>query len=102
MPIGAVTLALAVNRMVNKARPRPQRGSTCAGLVTFSGSLFLLVFALVIGNDDGWSSVKVLAMLFGAAVLMAAFIVAELHRNARCSTCRSSASLRSPACRSPR
>ena len=77
VPIGVVTFALAVNRMVNKADP----GATQLdlwGLVTFSGSLFLLVFALVIGNDDGWSSTKVLAMLVGAAALMAAFIAVEL------------------------
>jgi EmrB/QacA subfamily drug resistance transporter len=77
VPIGALTLALAMNRMVNKADPGATRLDLW-GLVTFSGSLFLLVFALVIGNDDGWSSVKVLAMLFGAAALMGAFIVAEL------------------------
>jgi EmrB/QacA subfamily drug resistance transporter len=77
VPIGAVTLALAMTRMVNKADPGANRLDLW-GLVTFSGSLFLLVFALVIGNDDGWSSAKVLGMLVGAAVLMGAFIAAEL------------------------
>ena len=79
VPIGVATFALAVNRMVNKTDP----GATqldLLGLVTFSGSLFLLVFALVIGNDDGWSSTKVLAMLIGAAALMAAFIGVELFQ----------------------
>jgi predicted MFS family arabinose efflux permease len=32
----------------------------------------------VIGNDDGWSSTKILSMLVGAAVLMAAFVAVEL------------------------
>lgn len=77
VPIGVATFALALNRMVNKADPGATRLDLW-GLVTFSGSLFLLVFALVIGNDDGWSSTKVLAMLIGAGLLMAAFIVVEL------------------------
>ena len=77
VPIGVVTFALAVNRMVNKTDPGAAELDLW-GLFTFSGSLFLLVFGLVIGNDDGWSSTKVLAMLIGAAVLMAAFIAAEL------------------------
>ncbi len=77
VPIGVATLALGFTRMVNKADPGATR-LDLPGLVTFSGSLFLLVFALVIGNDDGWSSAKVLAMLVGAAVLMAAFVAAEL------------------------
>ena len=50
------------------------------GLVTFSGSLFLLVFALLRGNDLGWSSTTIVAMLAGAAVLMAAFVVVELRQ----------------------
>ena len=79
VPIGVLTFALAVNRMVNKADPGATRFDLW-GLVTFSGSLFLLVFALVIGNDDGWSSTQVLAMLAGAVALMAAFIAVELSQ----------------------
>ncbi len=79
VPIGVVTLALGFSRMVNKTDPGANR-LDLPGLVTFSGSLFLLVFALVIGNDDGWSSTKVLAMLVGAAVLMAAFVAAEMRQ----------------------
>jgi EmrB/QacA subfamily drug resistance transporter len=77
VPIGVVTLVLGTTRMVNKTDP----GATTldiGGLLTFSGSLFLLVFALVIGNNDGWSSTKILSMLIGAAVLMGAFVAVEL------------------------
>ena len=34
-----------------------------AGLVTFSAGLFCLVFALIRGNDDGWGSAKIVALL---------------------------------------
>lgn len=76
VPIGVATFLIGATRMVNKVDPGANRLDV-GGLVTFSGGLFLLVFALVIGNDDGWSSTKVLAMLIGAAVLMGAFIVVE-------------------------
>jgi EmrB/QacA subfamily drug resistance transporter len=79
VPIGVVTLALGTTRMVNKADPGATRLDV-GGLLTFSGSLFLLVFALVIGNNDGWSSTLVLAMLIGAAVLMAGFVAVELFQ----------------------
>ena len=72
-----MTFLLGTTRMVNQTDP----GATTldvGGLLTFSGGLFLLVFALVIGNDDGWSSTKVLAMLIGAAVLIGAFVAVEL------------------------
>jgi EmrB/QacA subfamily drug resistance transporter len=79
VPIGVVTFVLGSTRMVNKADPAATR-LDAGGLLTFSGGLFLLVFALVIGNDDGWSSTKVLTMLIGAAVLMGAFVAVELFQ----------------------
>jgi hypothetical protein len=47
------------------------------GLVTFSSSLFLLIFGLIRGNPEGWGSPLILACLIGAAVLMALFIAIE-------------------------
>ena len=49
------------------------------GFVTFSVSLFLLVFALVRGNDFGWGSATTVGLLVGAAVLMVAFFVNERY-----------------------
>ena len=48
-----------------------------AGLVTFSASLFMLVLALLRGNEEGWDSTFIVSLLVGAAVLMAAFIAIE-------------------------
>jgi hypothetical protein len=49
------------------------------GLVTFSASLFLFIFALIRGNPEGWGSTTILACLIGAAVLMAIFITIQVR-----------------------
>ncbi|TML06296.1 MAG: MFS transporter [Actinobacteria bacterium] len=49
------------------------------GLVTFSGGLFLLIFALVRGNAEGWGSTLIVGFLVGAVVLLAAFVAVELR-----------------------
>jgi MFS transporter len=51
-----------------------------AGLVTFSSALFLLIFGLIRGNPEGWSSAPILASLIGAVALMLAFLAIE-HRS---------------------
>jgi EmrB/QacA subfamily drug resistance transporter len=79
LPIGAGVLAIVALRMVNIGDPHALR-LDLAGLVTFSGSLFLLVFALLRGNDKGWSSGLIVSLLAGAAVLMAAFLAVELRQ----------------------
>src|SRR5262249_36361972 len=50
------------------------------GAVTFSAALFALVFALIRGNPDGWSSGKVVAALVAGGVLLVLFVVIERLR----------------------
>jgi predicted MFS family arabinose efflux permease len=47
------------------------------GFISFSASLFLLVFALVRGNDEGWSSATTVSFIVAAVVLMIVFFVNE-------------------------
>src|SRR5579871_5357060 len=54
--IAAVVLTL---RHVEESRDPDAAGIDWIGLVTFSGSLFLLVFALVQGNEKGWGSTRI-------------------------------------------
>ena len=56
-------------------------GVDWAGLVTFSSGLFLLVFALVRGNPEGWGSPLIVGFLVGAVVLLVAFVVVERRQS---------------------
>ena len=76
LPIGAATLALAGTRMYNVKDPDADR-LDWAGLVTFSGALFMLIFALLRGSDVGWGSTSIVALLCGAAIGLGAFIAVE-------------------------
>ena len=49
------------------------------GLITFSLALFLLIFGLIRGNPEGWTSGLILTCLIGSALLLAAFIAIELR-----------------------
>jgi EmrB/QacA subfamily drug resistance transporter len=79
LPIGVGAVALALAR-VQESRDPHATGVDWAGLLTFSGALFLLVFALVRGNDMGWGSTEIVAMLAGAGALLALFLMAELRQ----------------------
>ncbi|HEY5250870.1 MAG TPA: MFS transporter [Acidimicrobiales bacterium] len=79
IPIGIATLAVSLTRMVNISDPGSKRLDV-AGLITFSGALFLLVLGLTRGNDDGWSSSFILTLLSASAALLAAFVFAEFHQ----------------------
>ncbi len=76
LPIGIGAVFLTLTR-VQESRDPNATGVDWAGLITFSGSLFLLVFALVRGNDKGWGSTQILAFLIAAALLLVLFLVVE-------------------------
>ena len=80
VPIGVATVALSRTRMVNVRDPNAKR-LDWAGLVTFSAALFMLIFALLRGSDVGWGSSQILALLAGAALLLAAFLLVELRQD---------------------
>jgi EmrB/QacA subfamily drug resistance transporter len=80
VPIGAVAIILTLTQ-IQESRDPNKRRVDWIGFVTFSTSLFLLVFALIRGNDDGWSSSLIVGLLVAASVLMAIFIVAELKQS---------------------
>ena len=76
LPIGAVAIAITLAK-VEDSRDPTRRRVDWIGFITFSASLFMLVFALVQGNSWGWHSPTIVSLLVGAAVTMAVFLVAE-------------------------
>ena len=81
VPVGAFALFVALTRM--RESRDPQATSTDVwGLLTFSASLFLIVFGVLRGNAEGWSSALILGSLIGGTVLLLVFVAVE-HRQAR-------------------
>src|SRR5215212_1649715 len=73
VPLGLLTL-VGTARWVRESRDPDARGLDWGGQATLSAGLFLLVLALLRGNDDGWASARIIAEFAGSAVLFAAFI----------------------------
>ena len=77
LPIGAVVFVLC--RMLlpaHNAATSPGRLDV-AGAVSITTSLMLAVYAIVNGNQAGWTSIETLGMLAAAAVLLALFLAIE-------------------------
>lgn len=72
-----ITAAIAV---VEESRDLQATRLDIAGILTFSPGLFLLVWALIDGNDKGWSSAAILSRFGVGAIFFVAFVVAELRQ----------------------
>jgi EmrB/QacA subfamily drug resistance transporter len=79
VPIGLAAIVFTLRR-VDESRNPAARGVDWAGLVLFSSALFLLVLALIRGNEQGWGSATTLGELGAAAVLLVAFVVCEARQ----------------------
>src|SRR4051794_13983381 len=66
VPIGLATIAMT-QRQVVESRDEDAGGIDWVGLLTFSAALFVLVLALIRGNEEGWGSPLIVAMLIGSA-----------------------------------
>ena len=76
VPIGVMAIYLT-RRRLRESRDPNARGVDWVGTATFSGSLLLLVLALLRGNDEGWGSTTIVLLLVGAGVLIAAFVFSQ-------------------------
>ena len=80
VPIGVVAVFITLTR-IQESKDVSNRRIDWIGFVSFSVALFMLIFALVRGNDDGWGSALIIGLLVGAAVLLTIFIVAEWRQD---------------------
>jgi EmrB/QacA subfamily drug resistance transporter len=79
VPIGVAAVVLTLTQVAESRDPHA-KGVDWLGLLTFSGSLFLLVLALIQGNDRGWGSTRILAYLISSAVLIVLFVIVERNQ----------------------
>src|SRR5215213_5563396 len=77
LPVGIAVVALSL-RLLPGGSGSPDAGRLdVAGAVTVTAALMLAVYAIVNGNDAGWTSAQTLGLLAAAAALLAAFLVIE-------------------------
>jgi EmrB/QacA subfamily drug resistance transporter len=76
LPLGVFATATTFVWIRESRDPAP-RGLDWPGQATLAGGMFLLVLALLRGNQEGWGSTKILAEFAGAAALLIAFILIE-------------------------
>jgi EmrB/QacA subfamily drug resistance transporter len=79
VPVGVAAAAIAPV-LLRESRPDlGHRHFDVAGAVTATGGLMLLVYSLTRATGDGWGSATILALLGGAAALIASFVLVELR-----------------------
>src|SRR5256885_226713 len=76
LPIGVVVVALSL-RLLPGARGAAAGRLDVAGAVTVTSSLMLAVYAIVNGNQEGWTSVRTIGLLGAAGALLALFLAIE-------------------------
>jgi EmrB/QacA subfamily drug resistance transporter len=79
VPIGIGTVILAETQAGESRDPNAKK-LDWAGLVTFSGALFALIFGLLRGNAEGWGSGIIVGSLAAAIVLLIAFVALEIRQ----------------------
>jgi predicted MFS family arabinose efflux permease len=78
VPIGIAAVAVTYLKVRESRDPNASR-IDWPGVTTFSTALFLLVLALLRGNDEGWGSTLIVGLFAAAGVLLAAFIIVQLR-----------------------
>jgi EmrB/QacA subfamily drug resistance transporter len=73
--IGVAIMAMRVLPAGRRAVGAPRLD--VAGAITVTAALMLAVYAIVNGNQAGWTSAQTLGLLAGAAVLLAGFVALE-------------------------
>ena len=77
LPIGIVVYVLCLSLLQGGSGQTAAARLDVAGAVTVTTSLMLAVYAVVNGNEAGWTSLRSIGMLSAAAILLAVFIGIE-------------------------
>src|SRR5438876_3652874 len=77
LPVGAAVFALCLVLLPAGRGSGGRAQLDVAGAATVTGSLLLAVYAIVNGNQVGWTSARTLGLLAAAALLLATFLRIE-------------------------
>jgi EmrB/QacA subfamily drug resistance transporter len=78
-PIGALALLIGALVLKESKSTAGEHGMDVAGILTLSGSLFLVVFGLIKAQNWGWLDAKTFGFIIGGLVLLAVFVAIELR-----------------------
>jgi EmrB/QacA subfamily drug resistance transporter len=79
VPIGALVVFLSLRLLPGTPGTAAGERIDLAGAATVTGALMLAIYAIVNGNQAGWTSAQTLGLLGGAAALLGAFLWIESH-----------------------
>src|SRR5690349_12047574 len=77
LPIGLAVFIASLRLLPAVHGSSDMRHLDVGGAITVTAALILAVYAIVGGNEAGWTSAATLGMLAGAALLFVAFLVTE-------------------------
>ncbi len=77
LPVCAAILVAAFRLLDGDRSHRPRRAFDLAGAVLATGSMLLLVYALIQVPDHGWKSIHALGAFAASALLLVGFVVNE-------------------------
>jgi EmrB/QacA subfamily drug resistance transporter len=76
-PIGVLVVILSLRLLPEVHLPMANRRLDVAGAVTITASLMIAVYAIVNGNQNGWTSLETIGLLAVAVTIFAVFLVIE-------------------------
>jgi EmrB/QacA subfamily drug resistance transporter len=76
VPIGIAAIAITIPKLAESRDPAGKR-IDWIGTITFTAALFLLVFAVVRGNAEGWGSPLIVSLLAAGVLLLVAFLISQ-------------------------
>jgi EmrB/QacA subfamily drug resistance transporter len=77
LPIGVAVYVLSLRMLPAQHGPGATGRVDVAGAISVTGSLMLAVYAIINGNEKGWTSGQTLGLLAAAAALLAIFLAIE-------------------------
>jgi EmrB/QacA subfamily drug resistance transporter len=79
VPIGALVVFLSLRLLPGTPGTAQGERIDLGGAATVTGALMLAIYAIVNGNQEGWTSAQTLGLLGGSAALLGVFLWLESH-----------------------